>query len=677
MKNENPIRNSLLHRNNNFVSKKINMKEKEQDIENNKAKIKRSQRVNSNHFVYCSKYSNVRNTSINKEKENDISNKANDLINEEGLDHPNPLISDNEENLAELKAQFITKRVKYEPSTNNSKRKKSKDIENLEDTGLYLNTASGGDNESNELPAEIVKSNGIEENNTPIKFNILFKKNENDLALNKINEIRPKTHKILKNHKQINKSINNKINISYSITNDGNNNNKKENEFKMNKYIFLSKKESNKSSHEIKREREREDFKYILSYMDKKEKKEKQNFHYFNEYNKKKPVINNTNYLNCGNENGREKIHRFNTINNKLNNKLNKISTLTQAYKVCEKKIMHNNSIKSIKEGLLKNKNNKTTYIQKNSEEKENLNNNILSNNQKQQLINRIKSEYPQKRKIIQNEYENEKNISKILWTETDIKEKSYLNNQYNMIKNKCRNNNQIITDSKDLSTNNESQTIGIDREKKLRKLNSYKSSKNKNILNTMLNKSNNMPILNSNELKTPTLKKKHIIFSKQKNENENISKYRIKSFEKDDNFNNIQTTFIVISKNSKRKPLQKSKFATETQDLSKCKLPIPSVSYKNYSKCLKRKINLYSEYTLDIKDRRNIGNGHKDLGYTKSVNNMSVKHNNYRNELSSDKNIHHSNYRNYFDYPTINGNRRTLYSYSNRRISLLINKSK
>jgi hypothetical protein len=177
--------------------------------------------------------------------------------------------------------------------------------------------------------------------------------------------------------------------------------------------------------------------------------------------------------------------------------------------------------------------------------------------------------------------------------------------------------------------------------------------------------------------LKTPTLKKKNIIISKQKNENENASKYRIKSFEKDDNLNNIQTTFIVISKNSKRKPLQKSKFASEIQDLSKCKLPIPSISYKNYSKCLKRKINLYSDYTLDIKDRRNIGNGHKDLGYTKSVNNMSVKHNNYQNELSSDKNIHHSNYRNYFDYPTINGNRRTLYSYNNRRISRLINKSK
>ena len=672
MKNENPIKNSLIYRNSYFASKKINMKENEKEIENNKEIISRSQRVNSNHFVYCSKYSNVRNTSINKEKENDISNRTNDLINEEGLDHPNPLISDNEENLEELKSQFITKR-------DDLKRKRSKDIKNLTDIDIILNITSGRGTEPNELPAETVKSNRIEENNTPIKFKILYKKNEKDLALNKISKIRPKTHKILKNHKQINKSLNNKMNISYNITNNDNNNNKKENEIKMNKYIFLSKQENNKSSHEIKIERE--EFKHILNYMD---KKEKQNFHYFNEYNRRKPVINSYNYLNYGDENRREKMNRFNTINNKLNNKLNKLNSMTQEYKVYEKKIMNNNSIKSIKEDLLKNKSNRTTYIQKNSDEKENLNNNILSNNQKQQLINRIKSEYPQKRKIIQNEYENEneneneRSISKILWTETDIKAKTNLNNQYNMIKNKCRNNNnQIITDSKDLSTNNESQTIGIDREKKLRKLNSYKSSKNKNILNTMLNKSNNMPILNSNELKTPTLKKKNIIFSKQKNENENVSKYRIKSFEKDDNLNNIQTTFIVISKNSKRKPLQKSKFASEIQDLSKCKLPIPSISYKNYSKCLKRKINLYSDYTLDIKDRRNIGNGHKDLGYTKSVNNMSVKHNNYRNELSSDKNIHHSNYRNYFDYPTINGNRRTLYSYSNRRISRLINKSK
>ena len=666
MKNENPIRNSLLPRNSNFVSKKINM-------EKNKEKINRSQRVNSNHFVYCSKYSNVRNTSINKEKEkeNDISNKANNLIDEEGLDHPNPLISDSEENLEELKAQFITKGDKYESLTNKSKRKKSKDIKNLADTSIYLNITPGQGTDSKQLPAETVESNRIEGNNTPIKFNILYKKNENELALNKINQNRPKTQKIIKNHKQINKSLNNKINISYNITNKDNNNNKKENDFKMNKYIFLSKQENNKSSHDIKRERE--EFNQILSYMD---KKEKHNFNYFNEYNRKKPVINSYNYLNCGDENGREKLHRFNTINNKMNDKLNKLNTQKQVYKVCENKITQNNSINNIKEGLLKNKSNKHVYNQINSDEKENINNNIINNSKKEQLINRIKSGYPQKKKIIQNEYENEKNISKILWTETDIKTKSYIDNQY-IIKNKCRNNNQINIDSKDLSTNNESQTIGIDKEKKLRKLNSYKFSKNKNILNTMLNKSNNLPILNSNELKTPTMKKKHVIFLKHKDGNENISKFRLKSFEKDDNFNNIQTTFIVISKNSRRKPLQKSKMPSEAQNLSRCKLPIPSVSYKNYSKCLKRKINLYSEYTLDIKDRRNIGNGHKDSGITKSVNNISVKHNNYRNELSSDQNIHHPNYKNYFDYPNITGNRRTLYSYSNRRISRLINKSK
>ena len=87
MKNGNPIKDSLLYRNTNFASSKINMKE----IEKNKEKTCRSQRVNSNHFVYCSKYSNVRNTSINKEKENDIFNKTNDVINEEGIDHPNPL----------------------------------------------------------------------------------------------------------------------------------------------------------------------------------------------------------------------------------------------------------------------------------------------------------------------------------------------------------------------------------------------------------------------------------------------------------------------------------------------------------------------------------------------------------------------------------------------------------
>ena len=286
-----------------------------------------------------------------------------------------------------------------------------------------------------------------------------------------------------------------------------------------------------------------------------------------------------------------------------------------------------------------------------------------------------IKSEYPQKRKIIQNENENESDKSnwKILLTETEVKTKSFLNNQYNLKKNRYKKINQFnIFDKKDLSaTNNESQTIGIDEQRKLVKLNSYKFSKNKSLLNNFLNKSNYLSNLNASELQTPILKKKHIIFSKQKTENENSSNFRLKS-------NDKQTTFIVISKNTKRKPATKSKLVSKIIDDSKLKFPIQSVNYQNNSKFLKRKSNpIYSEYLFDVKDRRTIGNENKNLGVTKSVNNMSVKHHDYKNELSCDKKIHHSNNKNYFDYPIITSSRKNLYCSKDKRIPHLINKSK
>ena len=260
--------------------------------------------------------------------------------------------------------------------------------------------------------------------------------------------------------------------------------------------------------------------------------------------------------------------------------------------------------------------------------------------------------------------------------TETDVKTKSFLNNQYNLKKNRHKKNNQLnIFDKKDLSANNESQTIGIDEQRKLVKLNSYKFSKNKSLLNNFLNKSNYLSNLNASELQTPILKKKHIIFSKQKNGNEKSSNFRLKTSENKENINNIQTTFIVISKNTKRKPATKSKLVSKIIDDSKLKFPIQSVNYQNNSKFLKRKSNpIYSEYLFDIKDRRTIGNENKNLGVTKSVNNMSVKHHDYKNELSCDRKIHYSNNKNYFDYPI---SRKSLYCSKDKRIPHLINKSK
>ena len=57
MQNENPIKNALLNRNIIGSTRQRNMQNiKEDQKDKNKENINRSQRVNSNHFVYCSKY---------------------------------------------------------------------------------------------------------------------------------------------------------------------------------------------------------------------------------------------------------------------------------------------------------------------------------------------------------------------------------------------------------------------------------------------------------------------------------------------------------------------------------------------------------------------------------------------------------------------------------------------
>jgi len=664
MINEDQIKSALLHGNREYASRQINFRnDNEKDLERNIERINRSQRVNTNHFVYCSKYSNVRNCSYSRSIENNKSNKANDIIDDEGLDHPIPLISDSEENFDELKAQFIIRKSKNEFINNDSKRNRLKNLKKLEDeTDNYLIITSREVTDPNKINMEANESKEIKDNNNiSKKSQILFKINENDLILNKINQNKPKTEIILKNQKFMNKSLN-----IY-------NNNNKENEFKKSKNMKIIKdnNENNKSTNENKRKRQ--DFQNILGYRDRKENR---NLKYSNESNKLKPEINSYNYLNYGDRNEMEKFQRFNTINSKLN-------ALQKENKVCEKIISENKSFNKIKEGHEKSKNKNYDYNQINSDNKENLylNSNLIIDISKKNLIDRVKSEFPQKRKIFkkENENENEKSNWKILLTETDIKTKSFLNSQYNLKKNKYKKTNQFnIFDKKDLSAYNESKTIGIDDQRKLVKLNSYRFSKNKNLLNNLLNKSNNLSNLNSSEIKTPILKKKHIIFSNPKNNNENSSNFKLKSFEKDENLNNIQTTFIVISKNTKRKPATKSKLASQIIDDSKLKFPIQSVNYKNNSKCLKRKsFPIYSEYIFDIKDRRTIGNEYKHLGTTKSVNNMSVKHHDYKNDLSCDKKYHHSNHINYFDCPIIKSSRKNLYGSKDKRISHLINKSK
>ena len=390
MINEDQIKSALLNRNRDYISNQRYFRnEKENDLE----RINRSQRANTNHFVYCSKYSNVRNTSY-RAKENDISNKAKNIIDDEGLDHPVPLISDCEENFEELKAQFIKKKEKFENINNDLKRKRLNNLKKLEDaTAIYLTTTSREATDSKEHPVETYESNEIEDNNISKRCNILCKKNENELGLNYISQSKPKTQIILRNQKFVNKSLN-----IY--------NNNKENDFKTSqcvnksKNIIIDKNENEKNLSTNENKHKRQDFQNVLGYMD---IKEKQNLKYPYESNKLNLEINSYSHLNYGDKNGMQKFQRFNTINNKLN--------ILKKEKICEKISSENISFNSIKKGHERSKNNNYDYNRINCDNKENinLNSNLIMDNKKQQLINRVKSEYPQQRKIIKNENESEK----------------------------------------------------------------------------------------------------------------------------------------------------------------------------------------------------------------------------------------------------------------------------
>ena len=724
MQNENPIKNALLSKNIKGSTRQRNMQNiKEDQKEKNKENINRSQRVNSNHFVYCSKYSNLNNSmNIKREKDNNTKKSVNAIINDEGLDHPNPLISDCEENLDDLKAQFLTKKDAYENLAKDLKRDKLNELKNLIDTpGIYSSTTTGEATESNEKTIETVKNSGIEENIAIKKSNILSKKNENYLPLKNNNEeqnIKHNQKRSSNNHNNTNNDINNKMNNSVKKVNINNSTN-----------LNIKERQQNKlpnNTNELKKEKESK-INGPNSFKDKNDNHEKLSSSKLKENNKRMPEFNGSNNeKNNANKNNKQGKHslsekskikqelNFNTIDNsvkkneeinnknslnekieitgnKSNSKNNKkpngksaiLNEINKEFKNNEKQMQGHTYLNSAEGEFDKYKNaqpNINSYNQKNNEERQKLyNSNILMvDHSKQQLIKKVKCECAQMRKILLKE--GGKNNSNILINNTEPRINNLSPKEDKSIL--FRGKNQINTiNTKDLIVPNETQTIGTDRQYELCKINSYKISKNKNILNHMPNKSNNLSSINPNEFKLINLQKRHDIFTNQKNDTQARVKLRKKTFEKDGNFSNMQTTFVVISKNQKPKAIPKSKMTPEIIDYSKFKLinPTPSANFMNHSKLAKGQIQtfpVYSPFTYDIKLRRGAMSAHKKFGVTKSVNNLPVKYYDYNNLIVNQKNIYDTNYRNYID-SNLNANSTTdLYGANPGRNSYIINKS-
>lgn len=724
MQNENPIKNALLNRNIIGSTRQRNMQNiKEDQKDKNKENINRSQRVNSNHFVYCSKYSNLNNSmNVKREKEDNTKKSVNTIINDEGLDHPNPLISDCEENLDDLKAQFLTKKDEYENLAKDLKRDKLNEIKSLIDTpGLYSSTTTGETTVSKEKTVETVKNSGIEENNTIRKSNILSKKNENYLPLKNNNEEQKKIkheYKRISNNHIASNDVNNNTNNSIKKSNINNSTNlnikEKQQNKKPNNIIELKKEKESKingsnsskdksdSHQKLNSAKIKENNKKIPEFnISNNDKNSEENYnnqekHLLSENNKIKQELNfitidNSVKKNEEKNNKNSLNEKIEIIGNKTNIKDNKkpnskndiLNEIKKEFKINEKQIQEHTYLNSVEGGFDKYKNSKPNiniYNQKNNEEKQKLysSNNLMMDYQKQQLINKAKCECPQIRKMLQKESAKNKSNIIINNTEPRINNLSPKEDKNIMFRGK----NQINSiNTKDLIFNNESQIIGTDRQYELCKLNSYKTSKNKNILNHMPNKSNNLSSINPNEFKLVNLQKRNDIFATQKNESQARTKLRKKTFEKDGNFGNFQTTFVVISKNQKPKAIPKSKMAPEIIDYSKFKFinPTPSANFMNYSKLSKgqtQTIPVYSPFTYDIKLRRGAMSAHKKFGVTKSVNNLPVKYYDYSNVIVNQKNIYDTNYRNYIDSNLNTNSTRDLYGANPGRNTYIINKS-
>lgn len=589
MQNKNPFRRDLLCRNfqHKFEQqKKINEKEKE--------KLSRSQRVfkNNNHVHYYSKSSNQNNVNINKET--DISKKLsfNDIDDDEELDHPRPLLSDVEEEENEL---FILK---------------NKFIKKIEDK-KNLNILKNGKNDLNlkfiPKSTEIPKIIGLppeqaEYNNTDIKKKRIENnddKNINNKIINSktINNKNIPFQKSYKSgtisRKQINNiktQINNKMNYivnNNDIINYNNNTDKKINP-KIQQIIQTnrSKPQLNKSKKNIYENEKNSSFFQLNTKID----------------NNNLLMNENKDYININNN--RNNIHNSNIAINSQNNANNFL--IKQKSK---NKIIYNNKKQQVH----------SVYIPKS-----NL---------------KIKNENELPKKIIQED--SEKNYSRMEMTQTDpninINLKKTIQPKISKIKSLIKRKPINVTNINNLLSDNELCHLQSER-------GADKNNEDIPEIRKNNNNKNNILKINSTEIKHQILEKKNTSFTNIFDTQEKNPKYKTKTFEKGGKYNNIQTTYVIISKKKSTKTIPKANISPKIVDFNKYKLinPIPSANCLNYNKIYKGG-GIPQRYSTDLRFQRMISNEPKKVGKNKSQNHFPIKV--WDNYNTIDLNTNNDNY--------------------------------
>ena len=170
MQNEN-IRNALLNRNMQAAPRQ-QIQPNENNINKEKEKYVRSQKIlnRSNHVYYNSKSSNQSNI-YNSNKDLEITKKSscNNEIDNDYIDHPQPLISENEEDLEELKAQFIKKEETKEKETTKGVGDVNSNVENTKKT-------KGADHVEETKTGSLIIEKTVEENKNTKKIDLLCRK---------------------------------------------------------------------------------------------------------------------------------------------------------------------------------------------------------------------------------------------------------------------------------------------------------------------------------------------------------------------------------------------------------------------------------------------------------------------------------------------------------------------
>ena len=536
-----------------------------------KEKFVRSQKTfNKNcHVYYYSKSSNQ--TKINtKNKEKEISKKLsfNDIEDDEELDHPRPLISDNEEDLEDLKAQF------------------NKEKRNMKNLDIDLKNEKAQDLDLKNIPksSEIPNVNLVE---------------------------------------QINEYSNKKNNKYIPIQNN----------YKLN---TLSRRQINRIKAQVKNKRNYLFNNNVSIYKNNAEKKEKLKGQKSNNINKAKPEI--------------YEFTLSKNITEKKNKQINKESD-------------NNYQIRNDNNNYM---NKSSNFINRNQLNKNEIG---LFDNQKRQVVylhmSNTKYQNPKMKTINTEKYQKNFSIEKMIKTDPNL---GY-NISNNIIENKNQKNYKTINISNinNIVSSEEKKNSHLVRDSEINKLN-----KNE-IPNFKYDKYNTLNLSSSIEIKESELQKRHNLSLNKLEAKKNNSKLRQKTFERGGKFNNVQTTYVVISKKPKTRGIPRANITPEIIDYSKYKLfkPTPSTNYLNYSNLYKG-VNNCQHYSSELKFQRMNLNEPKKIGSNKSFSNIPIKKVNISNDLKFDKN----NYSLNFIEPSINENKNIFNGQNNKDSFNLINKS-